>query len=150
MLLTTAPYVAGSYVCSLAQEQGFDVQQLTIITNSDVLQASAAPQQAFDGCFSVAQEGGRHTAAFLGIVASSLKPGASLTCYEPLAQGPQRAVDQLRKAMLLAGCINLRDSGANEEYGLISVSYLALCTLILVSKAGVASGQCWFNAGFCQ
>ena len=122
VLLTSAPHIAGSYVNDLAKEQGFSIQQLTIVTHSGAFQALAAPQQAFDGCFSVAQQLGHHTAAFLGAVASSLKAGASVTCYEPLAQGPQQAVDKLRKAMLLSGFVDLRDSAANQEYGLISVS----------------------------
>ena len=121
VLLTSAPYIAGSYVDNLAKEQGFTVQQLTIVTHSGSFEASAAPQQAFDGCFSVAQQPGHHTAGLLGTVAGSLKAGAGLTCYEPLIQGPQEAVDRLRKAMLLAGFVDLKHSAANQEYGLISV-----------------------------
>lgn len=132
LLLTSASHVSGQYLESLAQEETFSLPQLTIMTHSGSLQASTAPQQSFDACFSVAQQASHHTAAFLGLIAAKLKPGADLTCYEPLAQGPQQAVDQLRKALLLAGLIDLRDSAANQEYGLISVSTPAISSDVVL------------------
>ena len=55
-----------------------------MVTQSGSLSKDALPQQAFDSAMSVADTAGHHTIALLAAIAASLRPGSTVTLYEPM------------------------------------------------------------------
>lgn len=66
-------------------------------------------QQTFQKAVSLATVQGHHKSNFLGILAASLKAGASLTVYEPAHNS--EGSSPLKKALLLAGFVDSTDRG---------------------------------------
>ena len=110
LVLSSAAYVSGSFLSTLLVEQDLDLKVTTLLTNSASLQPKATPQQAFDKALSIAQSSGHHTAAYLALVGATLKPGASLTVYEPTSTSSEQTASFLKKALLLAGFVDSTDS----------------------------------------
>ena len=124
LVLSSASYVSGSFLSTLLVEQDLDLKVTTLLNNSATLQPKAAPQQAFDKALSIAQSSGHHTAAYLALVGATLKPGASLTVYEPAPTSSEQTASFLKKALLLAGFVDSTDSQTtnSSEGQLIYVS----------------------------
>ena len=83
IVLASAPYLPGSSLANVIRDVDVNLQQLTIVTNSGALQPNTIPQQAFDQGFSLAHNSGHHSSALLGLMAAALKPGTSLTIFQP-------------------------------------------------------------------
>ena len=110
-----APYVSGSFLTDLLAEQQLDLKVTALLTNSASLQPEVVPQHTFDKALSVAARAGHHTAAFLAVIAATLKPGASLTVYEPVNASSESTTANLRKALLLGGFVDGTDSKVTKS-----------------------------------
>lgn len=108
-MFTSSPYLSGSSLQMVMREHGFELGTLTVITNSVTLQPAKTLQQAFQKAVSLATSQGHHNPAFLGILAATMKSGASLTVYEPAHTSDESA--PLKKALLLAGFVDSTDRG---------------------------------------
>ena len=109
-LFTTSPYLSGSSLQTVMREHDFELGMLTVVTSSATLQP-ATLQQTFQKAVSFATVQGHHNPAFLGLLATTLKAGASLTVYEPANSVDTEASAQLKKALLLAGFVDSTDKG---------------------------------------
>lgn len=109
VVLAGAPYLPGSSLANILKDLDVNMQQLTVITNSGALQPNTIPQQAFDQGFSLTHSLGHHSSALLGLLAAALKPGASLTVYEPASGAVGEAAVPVKKALLLAGFVDSTD-----------------------------------------
>lgn len=108
-VFTSSPYLSGSSLQTVMREHGFELGTLTVITSSVTLQPAKTLQQAFQKAVSLATSQGHHNPAFLGLLAATLKSGASLTVYEPAHSSEASA--PLKKALLLAGFVDSTDRG---------------------------------------
>lgn len=131
VVLSSAPYLSGSFLANLIQEQGLELQNLSVMMSSASLQHANTSKQVFAKGFSVAYVSGEHSPAFLGLVAASLTAGASLTVYEPANTQGDEAVGPLKKALLLAGFVNSTEGKTvNSAQGqLVCVRCLSFCNL---------------------
>lgn len=109
-MFTDSPYLSGSSLQTVMREHDFELGMLTLVTSSATLQANTL-QQAFQKGVSLATVQGHHGPAFLGLIAATLKAGASLTVYEPASSPSTEATAQLKKALLLAGFVDSTDRG---------------------------------------
>lgn len=132
-VFTSSPYLSGSSLQTVMREHHFELGMLTVVTNSATLQPANTLQQTFQKAVSLAAVRGYHDSAFLGLIAATLKVGASLTVYEPANSPSTEATAQLKKALLLAGFVDSTDRGliqtAQGQH--ICVSYVD------VSSAGI-------------
>ena len=108
-MFTSSPCLSGSSLQTVMREHDFELGTLTVITSSATLQPAKTLQQAFQKAVSLATSHGHHNPAFLGLLAVTLKSGASLTVYEPAHSSEASA--PLKKALLLAGFVDSTDRG---------------------------------------
>ena len=108
-VFTSSPYLSGSSLQTLMREHDFELGMLSVVTGSATLQPTKSLQQSFHKAVSLATVQGHHDSTFLGLLAATLKAGASLTVYEPAHSSAGAA--PLKKALLLAGFINSTDRG---------------------------------------
>lgn len=118
VLLVSGTYLSGSSLQDVLREHQIDLGKLTVVTSSATLQSTNTPRQSFQKAISIASSQGHHTPAYLGSVATMLKPGASLLLYEPTNSTGSEAYAPLKKALLLAGFMDSTDRGiARAEQG---------------------------------
>ena len=109
IVLASAPCLPGSSLAKISKDLNINLQQLTVVTSSGALQPNTIPQQAFDQGVSLTHSLGHHSSALLGLIAASLKPGASLTIHEPASGAVGEAAAPVKKALLLAGFVGITD-----------------------------------------
>ena len=108
-VFTSSPYLSGSSLQTLMREHDFELGKLTMVTSSTTLQPAKTMQQTFQKAVSLATFQGHHNSEFLGLLAATLKAGASLTVYEPAHNS--EGSSHLKKALLLAGFVDSTDRG---------------------------------------
>ena len=111
IVLASGAFLPGSSLQTLLLEHHLELELLLVVTNSATLQATSVPKQTFQKAVSLADGEGHHTPAFLGLVASTLRSGASLTVYEPARGDGSQPAAAVKKALLLAGFVDSTDRG---------------------------------------
>lgn len=126
IVLASAPCLPGSTLANILKDLDINLQQLTVVTSSGALQPNTIPQQAFDQGVSLTHSLGHHSSALLGLMAAALKPGASLTIYEPASGAVGEAAASVKKALLLAGFVGITDGmfvdGAQGQHLCVTAS----------------------------
>ena len=148
-MFTSSPYLSGSSLQTLMREHDFELGMLSVVTSSATLQPAKSLQPSFQKAVSLATVQGHHNSTFLGLLAATLKAGASLTVYEPAHSSAGAA--PLKKALLLAGFINSTDRGLPQTaQGQNVCVSTASFTCQLSCNAQSSRLDLLSNAGYCK